>query len=79
MATNRAVLLDQHHMDVPRRNGSMTEQQEKYDATYKFGNTTVHVVAPKQITPEKFDRVMKEFHNAGWSIINELIRKGKEV
>jgi len=57
----------------------MSDQQEKYDASYQFGNTKVYVVSPKEVTPEKFDHIMKDFHNAGWSIINELVQKGEDV
>ncbi|TCO79153.1 cell division protein FtsZ [Marinisporobacter balticus] len=54
-------------------------EEEKYAATYKFGNTTVHVVAPKPKSKEEIDRILEEYHKAGWAIIHELIEKGEDV
>ena len=44
----------------------------KYDATYKLGNTTVNIVAPKNQTKEEIDQVLKEYHIAGRAIVKEL-------
>jgi hypothetical protein len=52
---------------------------EEYDATYQIGNTTVHIVAPKNMTQEQVDQVVANMHKAGWKIIHELIGKGEEV
>ncbi|MDA5109949.1 hypothetical protein [Brevibacillus thermoruber] len=49
--------------------------ERKYDATYTFGNTTVHVVAPPPMTEEAVDRVLDELHAAGWAILDELEEK----
>lgn len=57
--------------------------EEKYDATYKFGNTTVHVVAPPPMTEKEKQKILKEFHQAGWEIWQEYIeeheRKGGKI
>lgn len=50
----------------------------EYDATYKFGkfgNSTVHVVAPEPKSQEEIDKILKEFHLAGWAIWEEIISK----
>lgn len=49
-----------------------------YDATYHFGNTVVHVVSPEIKTPEEIDKVLEEYHRAGWDIWNELLKKKKD-
>lgn len=46
--------------------------EEKYAATYQFGNTTVHVVAPEPMSKEEHEQRVREFHLAGWSIWNNL-------
>jgi hypothetical protein len=50
----------------------------KYDATYKLGNTTVHVIAPKNQTMEEKEKVLNELHNAGWSIWDSLSQEEKK-
>ncbi|MGJ0847472.1 hypothetical protein ACR77J_12345 [Tissierella praeacuta] len=47
-------------------------KKEKYDATYKFGNTTVHVVAPPPMTDEEKNKILDEFHQAGYEIWKNL-------
>lgn len=41
----------------------------QYDATYKIGNTTIHVVAPPPMTEEKKEKIIAELHAAGWAIL----------
>lgn len=48
------------------------EKRRKYDATYKLGNTTVHVVAPPLISEEEKERRLREYYLAGWSAWNSL-------
>ncbi|WP_416826832.1 hypothetical protein [Ectobacillus polymachus] len=45
----------------------------KYAATYKVGNATVHIVAPPSMTEEEVEHTLLEYHTAGWAIIEELI------
>ncbi|WP_100406643.1 hypothetical protein [Bacillus solitudinis] len=52
------------------RGDSMTEQ--KYDATYRFGKTVVHVVSPGELSQEEFDKRLKAYQRAGWSAWNSL-------
>ncbi|NLJ99573.1 MAG: hypothetical protein GX320_10000 [Tissierellia bacterium] len=49
--------------------------KKKYDATYKFGNTTVHVVAPLPITEEEKQRILKEYRQVGWEIWQDILEK----
>lgn len=45
---------------------------KKYDATYKLGNTTVHIVAPAPMSEEEKEKRVQEFYLAGWSAWNSL-------
>ena len=47
----------------------------KYNKTLKIGKTVVHIVNPSQITIEEIEQVLKDYHAAGWVIIDELIEK----
>jgi predicted metal-dependent hydrolase len=57
---------------------SMKNDQEKYAATYKIGNTTIHVVAPPPMTDEEIERVLDNLHAAVWDIIQEMLQKEAE-
>lgn len=48
-----------------------------YDATYYFGNTVVHVVAPEPKTPEEIEKILEEHHKVGWEIWKDLLKKEK--
>ncbi len=46
----------------------------KYAATYKVGNATVHVVAPKPQTEEEKVKIIKEYQRhflKGWNALPE--------
>lgn len=47
---------------------------KKYDATYKFGNTTVHIVAPPLMTEEEKQKILREYEQVGWEIWQGIIR-----
>ena len=47
---------------------------ERYDATYQFGNTTVHVVAPK-ITEEENQRRLNEIQRVAWVLWEGIAAK----
>ena len=47
---------------------------ESYDATYQFGNTTVHVVAPK-ITEEENQRRLDEIQRVAWVLWEGIAAK----
>jgi hypothetical protein len=51
--------------------------EKKYDATYKLGEAIVHVVAPAPMTKEEEDRILKEFHQAGFEIWKSLSMEEK--
>lgn len=44
----------------------------EYAAAYKFGKTTVYVVAPPPMTEEEKEKRLHEFHRAGWAAWNSL-------
>jgi len=48
--------------------------------TMQFGNVTIHVcddcIAQ---TPEAIEKVLDEFHAAGWAIVEELVAKGEAI
>lgn len=46
----------------------------RYDATYQFGNTTVHVVAPK-ITEEENQRRLDEIQRVAWVLWEGIAAK----
>ena len=48
---------------------------KEYAVTYKFGKTTVHVVAPPPMTEEEIEEVLRDFHLAGWTAWKTLSRK----
>lgn len=54
-------------------------KQQEYAMSKKYGNTTVHVVAPPPISEEEKEKILNEFHWAAWAIIDELIEKGEGV
>ncbi|QEK12121.1 cell division protein FtsZ [Crassaminicella thermophila] len=53
--------------------------EEKYAKTYKFGNTTVKIVAPPPKKKEEIEKILVEYHQAGWDIIEELLVNGENV
>lgn len=48
------------------------DESVKYDKTLKLGKTIIHIVNPPQMTPEEIEQVLKDYHAAGWAIIDEL-------
>lgn len=70
------VPADDSHKDVSRGDASMTNQyKEEYAASYEFGNTKVHVVAPAPMSREELQKRIKAHHNAGWAILREMQEK----
>lgn len=47
-------------------------KKQKYAMTKKYGNTTVHFVSPPPMTKEEEEKILNEFHYAGWAIWNSL-------
>lgn len=41
--------------------------KEKYDATYQYGGTTVHIVAPK-LTDEEREQRLAEIQSIIWNL-----------
>ncbi|AFS79215.1 hypothetical protein Curi_c22120 [Gottschalkia acidurici 9a] len=44
---------------------------KKYDATYKLGNTTVHIVAPPPLTEDDWNKIKKGLNRLGLEIWRE--------
>jgi hypothetical protein len=70
---NRVVLEQSPHMIL---RGDLMPDKKKYDATYQYGNTTVHVVAPKPMPGEQKQKIIREMHLAGWTIIQNMSKAG---
>ena len=68
------VLSSKPHRDHVRGDPNM-----EYDKTYKFGQTTVHVVAPPQMTDEELEKIEKEIHKTAWAIIQRVEREKKSA
>lgn len=68
------------HTNAVHTHSSRRDAAMEYDATYKIGKTTVHVVAPKGMSEEEKQRILAEFHKAGWAIWNSLpLEKREEI
>ncbi len=57
----------------------LMDESEKYAATYKLGNSTIHIVFPPPMTQEQKEQVIRDMHLAGWAIIKKLMEEGKPV
>ncbi|MDU5081205.1 hypothetical protein [uncultured Tissierella sp.] len=53
-------------------------KKEKYDATYKLGDAIVHVVAPPPMSEEEKEKILDEFHQAGFEIWRKLSPEKKQ-
>lgn len=67
MPSSRAVHINHQHID---NRGDGVEQ--KYAATYKFGKTTVHIVAPPPMSEEAKEEILREYDRAFWAAWNSL-------
>lgn len=71
--TNMAVPTDQSHKHIESTSrGDTMSQQEEYAATYEFGKTKVHVVAPEPKAQKDIDKILQAYYKAGWAIIKEM-------
>lgn len=55
------------------------DEMERKVHTFKRGNTVIKVVEPLPMTQEEIDRVLDDYHAAGWAIIEDLVEKGEDV
>ncbi len=46
-----------------------------YDNTYKLENTVVHIIAPELNTPEEIEKILEEYHRAGYEIWKDYLKK----
>lgn len=70
---NMAVPTDQQHTHIKSTSrGDTMSQQEEYAATYEFGKTKVHVVAPEPKSQKDIDKILQAYYKAGWAIIKEM-------
>jgi hypothetical protein len=68
MPTSRVVHDNEPHIHVTE----VTDMERKYDATYQFGNTTVHVIAPPPMSEEEKEKILADFHQAALKIWQRL-------
>ncbi|QDR80200.1 hypothetical protein SPTER_15180 [Sporomusa termitida] len=68
MAVTRAVPGNRRHIHSARGD----RMEPKYAATYKFGKSTVHVVAPPPMSEEQKELVLVNLHKAAWTAWNSL-------
>lgn len=61
--------------DVHTMNRGDQMEEQKYDATYRYGKTVVNIIAPKNQTKEEIDQIIKEWHIAGRAIVKEIQEK----
>ncbi|EJQ58242.1 hypothetical protein [Bacillus mycoides] len=72
-ATNMVVPTEQQHTNIESTSrGDTMSQQEEYAATYEFGKTKVHVVAPEPKSQKDIDKLLQAYYKAGWAIIKEM-------
>jgi len=50
---------------------------QEYAAVYKFGNTKVKVVAPPPMLEEEKEEILRQMHQVGYSILQEMEEKGE--
>jgi dTDP-4-amino-4,6-dideoxygalactose transaminase len=76
-AITRVVQPEPLHRHGVRGDASVKKKTE-YAATYHFGNTVVHIVAPPPMSEEQVNKILKEHHRIGWSILEELEEKKRQ-
>lgn len=70
---NMAVPTEPSHKHIKSTSrGDTMSQQEEYAATYEFGKTKVHVVAPEPKSQKDIDKIRQAYYKAGWAIIKEI-------
>lgn len=55
------------------------ENMERKVHTFRRGKTLIEVVEPPPMSQEEIDRVLDDYHAAGWAIIEELVESGEDV
>ena len=55
------------------------DEVERKVHTFRHGKTLIQVVEPLPMTQEEIDRVLDDYHAAGWAIIEDLVEKGEDV
>lgn len=76
LVTNMAVLTSQQHTNIESTSrGETMSQQEEYVASYEFGKTKVHIVAPEPKTKKDIEKILRAYYKASWAIIDELQTK----
>lgn len=55
------------------------EKGKRLAADYYDGKTRIKIMEPTNMTKEEIDKVLDDYHKAGWAIIDELIERGEDV
>lgn len=72
-STNMAVPTEPSHKHIKSTSrGDTMSQQGEYAATYEFGKTKVHVVAPEPKSQKDIAKIRQAYYKAGWAIIKEI-------
>lgn len=78
----RVVHAASRHTHMPRGGWMKRQEPEQPNIvkTLQIGNATVHIADNFCArTPEEIDKVLNEYHAAGWAIVDELVERGEEV
>lgn len=60
------------HIDHPHILNRGDRVERKYDATYHFGKTVVHIVAPPPMTDEAKEKILRELQLVEWKVWNKF-------
>ncbi|MDU0332566.1 hypothetical protein RW092_20555 [Paenibacillus sp. 3LSP] len=81
-----AVPQQSEHTHNPGRDAAMTKGRSKIPIdpvivkTYKIGGSTVHIGSNFFAkTPEEKERVLRDFHEAGWKIVRKIQEQGGSI
>jgi len=53
----------------------MVQAKGQYDATYRLGNTTVHIVAPPPMTEQQIENILAGYDRIFWCWWESLTAK----
>ncbi len=72
------VPLQDEHMYHLRGDTAMTEQKKthpQYAKELKYGNTVVRIAKPDPVDENQKQKILMDYHQAGWAILGELLTK----
>ncbi len=75
----QSPVIGQNSKRISSTRGDYMKDNQEYAATYKFGNSTVHIVAPPPMTEKEKENILRGFYKKAWDIIYEAVERGEEV